>query len=183
MNLDDATRRAEELRKELDPFCLPGTLVVAGSVRRRKPDPGDIELVGTPDLRDYDKVDGIVKVLSSGRYGTVKTGMFPARQTTMDGGLCKIEIYWQSKQSYGLNLWIRTGPAEYVTRGLVFWKKVTAGGYSEGAQLHLADGTLVETFTEQSVFDAFDKYSKAAAGVVFGHEYRPVKFLDPEKRR
>lgn len=182
MTLEDAAKRAEELRKDLDPFCIPGSLVVAGSVRRRKFHPGDIELVGTPDLCDYDKVDGIIKLLASGRYGTVKTGMFPARQTTLEGGLGKIEIYWQSKQSYGLNLWIRTGPAEYVQRGLSFWKRVTNGGFSLGAQLHLPDNTRVETLTERSVFEALDKYARRFADENKSR-YVPVKWVDPWDRK
>lgn len=182
MTLEDATRRATALRDALAPFCVPGHCVIAGSVRREKPDPNDIELVVLPILNDWEKVDGFRKLLASNKFGRVKKGQFPGRQIVLNDGHSDIELYIQSRESYGLNVWIRTGPAEYCARGLAFWKTVTEGGYSEGAVLHLADGTPVPTLTEISVFQEFDRYAKAYANKK-QTSYVPVKWIEPRNRK
>lgn len=182
MNLEAARAKATALRNAIAPFCVPDHCLIVGSVRREKPDPGDVEICALANLRDYEAIDGIIKLLGSQRFGVVKTGMFPARMTTLDDGICKLEIAWQSKQSWGLNTWIRTGPADYVARGLGFWKKVTEGGYSGGAILHLANGEQVPTLTEQSVFAAFDAYARIYAEK-HKTKYVPVKWIEPKNRR
>ena len=165
MNLERAQLLAKELCDAIAPFCAPGQCVIAGSVRRKKPDPHDVEIVALPVLSDYDKVDGLRKLLASNRLGRVKKGQFPGRQIVLNDGHCDKELYFQSRESYGLNLFIRTGSAKFVADALAHWKKITNGGYSEGAILHLADGTPVPTLTEEAVFEALK-----------------CKWIPPEKR-
>ena len=43
---------AEELRLTLEPACVPGYCIIAGSVRRRKPDVGDIEILYVPRIEE-----------------------------------------------------------------------------------------------------------------------------------
>lgn len=172
MNLAEADSKANELLAAIKPFCVPDRAIIAGSVRRRVRQPTDIELVALPYTNDFEKLDGLRKLINGGRFGRVDVGAFPSRYTRLKDSRCQYDIFFQSRESYGLNLWIRTGPVDYVARGLAFWKRITNGGYSEGAILHLADGTQVPTWTEQAVYDAFTKYSG-----------KLVKFLDPERRK
>lgn len=48
MNLKDASYIAEDLRALIEPVCLPGTVLVVGSVRRKRMDVHDIEIIGAP---------------------------------------------------------------------------------------------------------------------------------------
>lgn len=48
MNLKDASYIAEDLRNFIEPVCLPGTSLVVGSVRRKKMDVHDVEIIGAP---------------------------------------------------------------------------------------------------------------------------------------
>jgi hypothetical protein len=51
MNLNDARLIAEDLRSKIEPACVPGRTLVVGSVRRKRQDVGDIEILGMPILR------------------------------------------------------------------------------------------------------------------------------------
>lgn len=48
MNLTDAKHIAEDLRSKIEPACEPGMTEIVGSVRRRRQDVGDIEILGVP---------------------------------------------------------------------------------------------------------------------------------------
>lgn len=165
MNLSDADKYAAELLAAIQPFCVPDRCMVVGSVRRRVPQPNDVELIAIPITTDFDKLDGLRKIVNGGRFGSVEVGAFPSRYTRLRGPHCKLDLFWNSRESYGLNTFIRTGSASFATAGLVHWKKITNGGYSEGAILHLADGTPVKTWVEEEVFEALK-----------------CKWIPPEKR-
>lgn len=155
MNYDDAFSKAEEIRKAIEPFCLPDRCAIAGSIRRKKPvDIKDIEIVALPDLTDSKKFDGLRKAINGNLFGSVDIGAFPSKYTRVVGSVCNIDFFWQSKASWGLNLFIRTGPADFAMRALAHFKKITNGGYSLNANLYLSDGTLVPTPHEEDVFAA-----------------------------
>jgi DNA polymerase/3'-5' exonuclease PolX len=48
MNLKDASYIAEDLRRCIEPVCEPGFDIVGGSVRRKRPDVDDIEIIARP---------------------------------------------------------------------------------------------------------------------------------------
>jgi DNA polymerase (family 10) len=48
VKLDVATAYAERIKSELAPFCEPDGIEIAGSIRRRRPEPNDIDLVVLP---------------------------------------------------------------------------------------------------------------------------------------
>jgi DNA polymerase/3'-5' exonuclease PolX len=103
------------------------------------------------------------KIINS-YWGRPISGVWPAKYTKIRGARA-IDLFTCTVESFGLNFFIRTGSADYAKNALIEWKRITNGGYSQDAQLHLADGTIVPTPTEQAVFDALK---------------RP--FLAPEKR-
>lgn len=154
MNLEDAQRSAAAIIQLIAPFCEPNQCVVAGSVRRLVPNPGDIEIVASPIIREPDKFFALRDLVNGGKFGRVVKGEVPSRYTQVDDGTRKVDFFWQDRSRWGLNLFIRTGSERFVADALVYWKKLTNGGYSEGAILHLADGTPVPTPTEEAVFEA-----------------------------
>jgi DNA polymerase/3'-5' exonuclease PolX len=72
MNLNQATEIAERIRAQLAPFCE--RIEIAGSIRRRKPEVGDIEIVCIPK--------------------TWETGMFFGGDTIVDPGFCSLVNRW-----------------------------------------------------------------------------------------
>lgn len=159
MNLDTALAQATYIHDLLAPHCHE--CVIAGSIRRRKPDNiKDVEIVLIPKNTDLVRLAEII----NGSWGRPIAGMWPSKYTKIRGRF-NLDIFTCTPETFGLNLFIRTGPDTYGQRMLSHWKTITNGGYSEGAQLHRADGTIVPTPTEQSVFDALR-----------------LPFLPPEKR-
>lgn len=155
MNLQDATKIAREVVSVLMPLCTQDELgnhiiKVAGSVRRQKPDMiKDVEIVAVPSNRHLRELMEIVNK----KWGEPQAGKFPSKYTKIRGRW-NLDIFWCTRETFGLNFFIRTGPQHFVARALGMWKSQTKGGYSEDAILHRADGTVVPTYTEQAVFEA-----------------------------
>ena len=163
MNLTDARQAATEIITAISPYCAPGRCQIAGSVRRGIGEPNDIEIVAIPILNDFEKLDALRTIVNN-RWGVPKKGPFPSRYT-MVRGTYNIDFFWADKRTYGMTMFVRTGSQQFCIDALSHWKKLTKGGYSESAILHLADGTIVPTETEEAVFEALQ-----------------CKFIPPEKR-
>lgn len=155
MNLDYAKIKAAEILNTIRPLCLTASdgyslCQVAGSVRREKPDDiKDIEIVAVPAPIHMSYLKDIVNNL----WGTPQIGAFPSKYTKIRAVL-NIDFFWCTVETFGLNFFIRTGSREWGQKALEHWKKLTNGGYSQGAQLHRADGTIVPTPREEDVFTA-----------------------------
>jgi DNA polymerase/3'-5' exonuclease PolX len=150
MNLKDAHREAIEICKVLQPYCVEKRLRIAGSIRRQKVDLiKDIEIVAIPNNVFLLELKNIV----NSKWGEPDAGKFPSKYTKVRG-YRNIDFFWCTPKTFGLNFFIRTGPQSFVTRALSVWKALSKGGYSEGAILHNADGSIVETLTEEDVFRA-----------------------------
>lgn len=148
MNLSTAIQQADEILRTLSPFCH--RIEIAGSVRRQKPDGiKDIEICLIP------RADSLfhLAVAINSKWGLPAAGKWPAKYTKIRG-LADIDIFTATVENWGLLFWIRTGPADYVRNGLARWKTVSKGGYSEGAQLHDAQGSVILTPEEKDVFAA-----------------------------
>ena len=146
-----ADSMAAELVAMLEPHCEPGRIVVAGSIRRRRPTIGDIEVVCIP--RPYDATplfcSGIASIVNN--WDAVK-GELPCRYTQrlLPCGL-KLDLFMPDPQGFGLQVAIRTGSAEWSHRRLAAaW--VRAGYRSEGGVLRDHAGRAVPTPDEQSLF-------------------------------
>jgi DNA polymerase/3'-5' exonuclease PolX len=121
MNLNQATIIAERVRDELAPHCDKGRCVIAGSIRRRKPEVKDVEIVCIPRQNPIDLFGGqtmacqgfcdavnvwpAVKGSPLGRY----------TQRVLPDGI-KLDIFIARPETWGLTLAIRTGPREFSTR-------------------------------------------------------------------
>lgn len=165
MNLDDALTRGNEILAAIRPFCHRAE--IAGSVRRKKStDIKDIEVCAIPNTVFARELAEVV----NSRLGIPSAGKFPSRYTKVRA-IAMIDFFWLNAKNWGLLYFVRTGPAEFGHRALIFWKQITKGGYSEDGILHLADGTPVETLEEIDVFRVLEQYGG-----------KPCPWIAPEKR-
>ena len=161
MNYDEAFISAVEIQQEIACYC--SMCEIAGSIRRKKADIiKDIEIVAMPIQR----YAGQLKDIVNKKWGPPLAGAFPSKYTKIRARLC-IDFFWcLDPRAWGMLLWIRTGPAEYVVDGLRHWKMISNGGYSKDCLLYDGSGKLVPTPEEQDVFDAFQ-----------------ITWTEPEKRK
>jgi len=145
--LADAQRIADRVRSELLPFC--DRCEIAGSIRRRKPQVRDIEIVAIPK-REPAWLPGETQVASEfvalvKRWPKVKgepDGRYTQR--TLPEGI-PLDLFMATPDTYGLILAIRTGSADFSHRVLAKgW--VRAGYRSEGGVLMKGD---VPTFVRE----------------------------------
>ena len=144
MKLDLALGIAIYARETLVPHCDPGRCVIAGSIRRRKPDVHDIEIVCVPK-HIPSGLFGDESVVSPGFITAVNawkklkgepTGRYTKRLLPdleeRDG--IPIDLFIANPDNWGLILAIRTGSADYSHKVLA--RAWCAAGY------HSLDGHL-----------------------------------------
>jgi hypothetical protein len=164
MDLHKAHKIAESL------IVLAGTSVsrveIAGSIRRRKPNVKDIELVAI--VKDYNKLYG--RLSSVGRFikpgvsdvidWPPKVGAKYVRMLLNDG--IKLDLFIANPDNWGALYCMRTGSASnadgdvyggFVPAMFKRWKKVSGGGKMSGCQPMMPDGTLLSVLEEQDFFD------------------------------
>lgn len=173
MSIDSARGLSETLRAALLPFC--DRLEVAGSIRRGKPDPKDIELVAVPrvvasvardmfdvpfNLGNVSLLDGgLNKLLAAGEWALdrvlKRNGPKYKRLCHLNSGIC-CDLFITTLDSWGVIFTIRTGPGDFskelVTRALRLGMKVSEG---QLWRVHRDDScTVVPVATEQDFFAA-----------------------------
>jgi len=165
MTLSEAERLAKQTRERLAPFCK--RCEIAGSTRRKKMgDIHDIEIVCIPNNAHLFELRNLV----NNGMGRVDIGEFPSKYTRIRSPH-NIDLFWVTPESWGLQFFIRTGPADYVAAALAYWKKITNGGFSNGGILHLPDATIVPTPEEEDVFRVLEERGG-----------KPCRFTPPERR-
>ena len=135
---------------KLRPHCE--RIDVAGSIRRRRPTIGDIEIVCIPKPYDATPLfrSGFAKVVE--QWEKVK-GELPCKysQRLLPEGI-KLDLFMPDPNGYGLQLAIRTGSAQWSHHVLAAtWVK--AGFRSEGGLLRDYAGRVVVTKSERALFD------------------------------
>lgn len=132
MPLREARSIAIKLCLELDPHCH--RIKVAGSIRRREPVVGDIEIVCIPKPYDVGLfTTGVAAVIN--QYPKLK-GELPCKYTqrALPEGI-NLDLFMVTEESWGLQLAVRTGPALYSHKVLATgWKK--RGYKAENGLLH-----------------------------------------------
>jgi DNA polymerase/3'-5' exonuclease PolX len=154
-----ASGLAIELMRILRPAC--DRIEIAGSLRRNKPDVGDIELVCIPkeqtDLfgEKYCNANGISQVLSLNGAALHKDGEH-FKQINLRHCMC--DLFITTPECWGVIFMIRTGSADF-SHKMVTPKQY--GGYMPG-YLKVKDGrlwngsTIIETPEEKDVFNAYN---------------------------
>ena len=143
---------AERLVRELEPVVA--RVKVAGSLRRRKPDVGDIELVVEPrQIEDLGgcvpDIDAVRDVARRWALDRAVDGRDRKLSVRLPEGLA-VELYLvHPPAQWGSILAIRTGPAELGKRVMTLLKR---RGYEHVAGHVERNGETVETATEEQFF-------------------------------
>ncbi len=148
MKLDQATAIAERIKAQLAPHC--DRIEIAGSIRRRKSDVGDIEIVAIPKPYDVGLfASGIAPIVSA--WPKVR-GELPCKYTqrTLPDGIA-LDLFFATAENWGLIYAIRTGSADYSHRVLASGWSVRGFKSVEGV-LHNGAGKPVPTPEEEDVF-------------------------------
>jgi len=140
---------AERLAADLAPLSI--RLEIAGSIRRRRPDVKDIELVAMV------KDGALACALRERALQVIKTG--PKYTQVIigdeDAGPVLVDLFQtEDPAQWGMLLFIRTGCADFVTRALAYWKKVSPLGYCFENTLRTVSGQIIQTPEEADVFRA-----------------------------
>lgn len=160
MEYTEALEIAERVKALLAPHCE--RIEIAGSIRRKKPEVKDIEIVAIP--KPYQTglfQDGIAEIVS--QWEKVK-GELPCKYTQriLPEGI-KLDLFFAEPGNWGLIFAIRTGSAEYSHKVLATgW--VARGYHSKDGWLHV--GKKVYEVREE--IDLFNRLS--------------IPFVEPEFR-
>jgi len=161
---------AETLVRHLESHCK--RIQVAGSIRRRKPTVGDVELLCIPEFRIQhnllgevaDKVDLLDRKLQE----FIKTGFLDYRRNAKgrrlgygprnkylvhDSGI-PVDVFTTSEEGWAMSLVVRTGPKEMNVRLMAEARKRAMRGHAYGEGFTLPDGSPLACQSEQEVFAA-----------------------------
>ena len=142
---------AEKIKAELKPFCE--RIEIAGSIRRKKEFVKDIEIVCIAKPFDVGLFESGVAIVIN-KWEKVK-GELPGKYTQriLPEGI-KLDLFFATKENWGLIYAIRTGSAEFSHRTLaVNWVKKGYKGI-EGF-LHKND-KKINIYEEKDLFDLLE---------------------------
>jgi DNA polymerase/3'-5' exonuclease PolX len=154
---------ALDVLKQLQPFCVRAE--IAGSIRRKKKEVGDIEIVAIPKPYSSGQYEsGIATIVNRWPKvkGELEFGKTRYTQRILPSGI-KLDLFFATEANWGSIFAIRTGSAEFSHKVLAIgWVK--HGFKSEGGIL-FRNGQRYEVHEEEDLFKL--------AG---------VSFVEPEKR-
>ena len=153
--LEIAVRALEQIR----PHCERAE--IAGSIRRRKPEVKDIEIVAIPKPYERGLLNGLFESdLASvvNQWKKVKGEMIYGKtkytQRILPEGI-KLDLFFATPENWGLMYAIRTGSANFSHKSLACgW--VRQGYRSEGGYL-MKDGVQVNVYEEEDLFRIIQK--------------------------
>ena len=147
MQLDKALEIAIKTKELLAPYCE--RIEIAGSIRRKKAEVKDIELVAIPKPYDVGLFEnGIATVVN--QWKKVK-GELPCKYTQriLPDGIT-LDLFFANQENWGLIYALRTGSADYSHKVLATgWVKL--GYNSEGGQLSI-NGKEIKIPEEKDLF-------------------------------
>jgi DNA polymerase (family 10) len=147
MKLEMATAIAERIKDQLAPHC--DRIEIAGSIRRRKADVGDIEIVAIPKPYDVGLfASGIAPIVNA--WPKVR-GELPCKYTQRElpDGIA-LDLFFATPENWGLIFAIRTGSADYSHRVLACgWVRA---GYKSADGMLSRDGVAVPVREERDLF-------------------------------
>jgi DNA polymerase/3'-5' exonuclease PolX len=148
MLLEEAKYTANRLIEFLSPLCTK--VEIAGSVRREKENVKDIEIcLITDNKKKLFNSLGTHLLKVNKEFKPSKWGQ-KYLQFKYEGK--QIDLFIGEPDNWGLLFLVRTGSAQFSTKILAQWKRVSKGGYSQDGYLHTAGGVKVLTPDEETVF-------------------------------
>jgi DNA polymerase/3'-5' exonuclease PolX len=147
MSLPQAQRLAEKIVTEIRPFCE--RVEIAGSIRRRKPTVGDIEIVCIP--RHQPDLFGdpgeslldikLLELLKEGRLSKGRKNGDKQKEFIVPSGGCQLDLFITSPDCWPVIFTVRTGSEDF-TKRLVTQKN--KGGLLP-SNLHVDEGRVWKT--------------------------------------
>jgi len=148
MKLDEALIIAEKLKKRLEPYCV--NVEIAGSIRRKKPEVKDIEIVAIPKPYEIGLFrSGIAEVLDD--YPIIK-GHLPCSYTQrmLPEGI-KVDVFFANEVNWGYIFALRTGCADF-SRWLVVTQFKRLGYKCERGFVYNKRGDILSFSNEEELF-------------------------------
>lgn len=139
---------AEDVRAQLAPHCE--RCEIAGSVRRKCSEPGDIEIVAIPKPYEVGFLEsGIALVLEEME---VVKGVLPCKYTQriLPGSGVKLDFFTATRDNWGNIFLMRTGPWEFSKKFLGTW--LPKKGYKSDGGILYHDGLTVAVPEEIDMF-------------------------------
>jgi len=148
MEYKEALNIAERVKETLSPYCE--RIEIAGSIRRRKSDVKDIEIVAIPKPYDTGLFEsGIATIVN--QWEKVK-GELPCKYTQriLPEGI-KLDLFFAVRENWGLIYAIRTGSADF-SHKILATEWVKKGYNSEGGYLRYK-GKQIAVLEEKDLFN------------------------------
>jgi DNA polymerase/3'-5' exonuclease PolX len=143
----EAYKIALEVLEQLRPFC--SRIEIAGSIRRKKADCGDVEIVAIPKPYEIGLFQsGIASVVN--QWEKVR-GELPCKYTQriLPSGI-KLDLFFAEEENWGLKFAIRTGSADYSYKILA--KGWVRQGFESVDGYLYRDGERYEVREEEDLF-------------------------------
>jgi len=159
-----ASSVASEILESLIPACE--RIYVAGSIRRRRPDVGDIELLVIPKFRDVKDLfqttieeidctdDLLTELISRGILRRRGAWGHLNKFFTHNRSGIPVDIFVGTRENWGRDLLVRTGSADFNRRVMTRLKEFYAGGHAYGdAAVTTRDGYRLTAPDEETMFN------------------------------
>lgn len=152
MELARGITLANEIIAELKPYCRPLRIEVVGSIRRKKPDVNDIDIVLVP-ADPWNLFPAIEKL---GPYHVNENGQIShgAKIRRIDYKLAQIDFYIATEEIWATLLLIRTGSKENNIRLCTHAKNKGWHLAANGDGLFDQSGKRIAGDTEESIYKA-----------------------------
>jgi len=157
MELNKARKIGESVLDELSNLIEKGE--IAGSIRRKKPEVGDIDLVVLPK-KEFMALENLKSILKE--QGNIEVE--GDKVIRVKKGDVKLDCYIANGKNYEVLLLIRTGSKEHN-------RKLAIEALKQGKKLNFAEGLIdiktksIIANTERGIFEALN-----------------LKYIEPEKR-
>ncbi|MDA0244930.1 MAG: hypothetical protein OT477_16055 [Chloroflexi bacterium] len=175
---------AEKLRDALASTCHE--LVIAGSLRRKKPMVADIELVALPILDEamdlfgkvvsshnhllarLDKLAEEKKIVVGRAWGTAYRKFYMRSSANVEYA---VDVFVAKRENFGNTLAIRTGSAEFSAGFMAHINR--KGMKHDKGYLHSVEGVIIPCRTEEGFFATID-YPCVPPELRSGDEWQPL---------
>ena len=158
MKLEDGKRIGELVLSDMQPLIEKGA--IAGSIRRKKPEVKDIDLVILPK-KEFLSLEHIKSILK--KYGQLELEGGKVIRAKSKGNI-EVDCYVATEKNYEVILLIRTGSKEHN-------KRLAIEAMKQGKKLNFAEGLIdiktksIIANSEKGIFEALN-----------------MKYVEPENR-
>ena len=174
MNWQQGQNLAARIVETMQPFC--DRVEIAGSLRRRKPNPKVIEIVAIPKQSDFIDLfetkranllyDWARNIEDEDRIHWIKPNTEDVIRWPLDPdgrywrgwlvkGEIKLDLFLTTPETWGATFLIRTGSSEFNQR-VFSWAENHTGHIFYGGKMHDAVGRFVPTPEEMSIFEILE---------------------------